>query len=373
MRVLHLLGAAEDTGGILSVIRGLHLAAAGARGEHVVWVNRAYQETRQPALAYRRSRHLLDESPNHFNLLWRALRSLGELKQLLRCEPFEVLHGHSRGALPLAVVVSALWRRPVLFTNHAYAHSHLGLYRWAACRRLMHTSVLTPNMARHYGFSLAAPRFSVISECCADRFFAAPLAGRSGPGKAPLRLVGLGNLVGWKNWHLLLEALGELTEAERARLEFHHWGPTPQDAASLAYAQRLQEHVRGRHLGKVVFFHGLSLRVEEPLQQADWFVLPSTNEPCSVALIEALALGVPALASASGGNGDIIQAGVTGLLFTPGSADDLRDQLRFILAGKAQPASPERTRESVRHRSASSVAAQYSRVYERLLAQDQPD
>ena len=49
-------------------------------------------------------------------------------------------------------------------------------------------------------------------------------------------------------------------------------------------------------------------QVADVVAAADWFVLPSTHEPCSVALIEALALGVPVIASASGGNVDIVQA-----------------------------------------------------------------
>ena len=43
---------------------------------------------------------------------------------------------------------------------------------------------------------------------------------------------------------------------------------------------------------------GSTNQVNEKLQAADLFITPSTNEPCSVALMEALALGQPALAVA---------------------------------------------------------------------------
>jgi glycosyltransferase involved in cell wall biosynthesis len=367
MKILHLLGAEEDTGGILSVIRALRAVTAERGCQHFVWVNRTYQETRQPALDYYYSRCLIAESPSHFKLLWSAAKALAELRGLCRRERFDVLHAHSRGALLVAVGVAALWRQPALFTNHAYAR-RLGLYRWAARRSRLYTSVLTPNMARHYGLSLAAPRLAVISECCADSLFTEPL---SAPGRWPapgaaVRLVGLGNIIRWKNWHLLLDALERLPEPERARLEFHHWGPTPNTPECLAYARELQQRARPTDGSRRCTFHGPSLAVAPLLREADWFVLPSTNEPCSVALIEALALGLPALASASGGNVDIIQAGATGLLFEPDNATDLAQKLRELLRGVPGLVSPAERRQSVRSRSASAVAEQFLKLYQQL-------
>jgi glycosyltransferase involved in cell wall biosynthesis len=372
MRILHLLGAEEDTGGILSVIRALRAVTAQRDCEHFVWANRAYQETRQPALAYCYSRYLVAESPSHLKLLWGAVRALGELKALCRRERFDVLHAHSRGALLVAVGVAALWRRPALFTNHAYAR-RLGLYRWAARRPRLYTSVLTPNMARHYGLSLAAPRLAVISECCAERFFTEPLsAPRLQPAAgAAVRLAGLGNIVRWKNWHLLLAALERLAGPERARLEFHHWGPTPNTPDCRAYARELQQRARQLDGQPRGVFHGPSLAVAPLLREADWFVLPSTNEPCSVALIEALALGVPAIASASGGNVDIIQPGATGLLFEPDNAADLAQKLRQVLNGVPGLVSPAERRQSVRSRSASAVAGQFLKLYQQVAPPSQ--
>jgi len=373
MRILHLLGAQEDTGGILSVIRALQGATAERGCQHFVWVNRAYRETRQPALAYFYSRGLVAESPSHLKLLWGAVRALGELRALCRRERFDVLHAHSRGALLVAVGVAALWRRRVLFTNHAYAR-RLGLYRWAARRPGLYTSVLTPNMARHYGLKLDAPRLAVISACCADRFFTAPLVSRCSAPRAgaTVRLVGLGNIIRWKNWHLLLEAIGRLDQSERQRLEFHHWGPTPPDADSLAYGRQLLQLADALNGQGRFAFHGPSLAVETVLDRADWFVLPSTNEPCSVALIEALALGVPGLASASGGNVDIIQPGATGLLFEPDSATDLAQKLRDILAGAPALATPAQCRQSVQHRRASVVAGQFLDLYGQIAQPEPP-
>jgi glycosyltransferase involved in cell wall biosynthesis len=230
----------------------------------------------------------------------------------------------------------------------------------------MITCVLTPNMARHYGINTSEPNVRIVSECCGDGYFDLPLALAPAPGGEPIRLVGLGSITAWKNWHLIIEALAKLPGVLQRRFEFHHWGPVQDDGPSREYDQRMRHLLRDSRLACRCEFHGLSLGVPEVLRTAHWFVLPSTNEPCSVALIEALATGLPALVSASGGNVDVVQDGRTGLLFTPDDAGSLAGRLSRIALGEVQLAAPAEIRESVRARSATAVAAQYLDVYRRI-------
>lgn len=365
MRVLHLLGAPEDTGGILTVLRNLSSLGAGTGLEHHVWVHRRFQETRQPPLRLHRRGFLLDETPNHATFLLRAVPAWVALIRLVRTLRPDVLHAHSRGALPVAMLWAGVYRRPILFTSHAYAR-RTGLYRRAAGLRHLRFSVLTPNMARHYGLRPGEDGVSVVSECCADAFFERPLVEPPRLDlKGPIRLVGLGNIVRWKNWHLLLRAISLLPPEQRARIRFDHWGPVPGDAACRRYREDLEHLARQAQPARITF-HGLTLEVEAPLREADWFVLPSTNEPCSVALIEALALGRPAIVSASGGNVDIVRHGRTGWHFEPEEPGDLSRVLRRLLEGEEPPVPPHAIRESVRQRSASAVAAQYRALYEEV-------
>ena len=111
---------------------------------------------------------------------------------------------------------------------------------------------------------------------------------------------------------------------------------------------------------------GSTNQVNEKLQAADLFIIPSTNEPCSVALMEALALGLPAIATRSGGNVDILQEEKTGLLFEPDSSSDLAEQITRVLKGTWQPFPADQIRESVRERSASQVTQEYRKIYEQL-------
>lgn len=364
-RILHLVGAAEDNGGILSTIRGLAEACDPALWEHVLWVRSSFLQTRKPQLTCRYSPNALDESQSHLRLLLAAWRSWPDLKRLLHAEPCAIVHAHSRGSLPLAAWLSRM-QVPILFTNHAYAN-RTGLYRTAASLRGLRTVLLTPNQARHYGIEPTPGRVDVVSECGANRFFTTPILPREPLHTRPLQLVGIGNIVAWKKWDLLLDAIHRLPERLRSRIQATIWGPVPADSASRQFSEELRAAVQQYGLQSSFRLAGPTAEVDRILGRADWFVLPSTNEPCSVALIEALASGVPALVSASGGNVDIVQDGVTGAHFTPDSADSLATRLEDILGGSLRITSPDQIRASVANRSATVVAERYSAIYRDML------
>jgi sugar transferase (PEP-CTERM/EpsH1 system associated) len=81
------------------------------------------------------------------------------------------------------------------------------------------------------------------------------------------------------------------------------------------------------HLRDRVTFLGNRSDVPEWLTAFDIFVLPSRFEGISVALLEAMALGLPAIASRVGGNGEVVDEGKTGLMFEAGDAAALTDAL----------------------------------------------
>lgn len=371
MKILHLLGDPADLGGILSVIRCLHEITHPAGDRHIALVRRGFQETRRPALEYRYSSHLQAESGNHPRLLLGAFPAVVELRRLLRQEPFDLIHAHTRGALPVAMLLASWFRQTVVCTHHTYAR-RTWLYRAAARLSRLHTVVLTPNMARHYGFDARPARVSIISACCAESFFQSPL--EPGPparrGPEPVRLLGVGNIVRWKKWHLLLDAMAALAPEERQALRFTHCGEAPRDADSTAYARSLQDRLRSDELESCAHFVGPVFDIPQRLRETDWFVIPSTNEPCSVALIEALALGKPALVSASGGNVDIVDPGRTGLLFDPDNSQDLARKLRQLLSPALSLAEPREIRRSVETRRASQVASLYQNLYRQLRSRN---
>ncbi|MBC8242785.1 MAG: glycosyltransferase family 4 protein [Verrucomicrobia bacterium] len=373
MRILHLVGQREDAGGILSVIRCLHQAGPAAGIDHTVWVHRDYKETRAPSLDYRRTGFIASDSPSHLSIFFTSALAFFSLRKLLRGEPFDVIHAHTRGGLVVALLAGLFLRRRVLFTNHSFAN-RTWLYRWAARRDWMTTVVLNPNMAAHYGLAVEPPRCSIIFSGSADRFLKEPVTANAWPSADPaakLRLVGMGTLVRWKCWHHPIAALAKLPAELKARVEFHLWGPEQGDADSQAFAAELRDAIEQHRLQETVLLRGVTNHVTDALRDGHFVIVASENEPCSVSLMEALALGIPALAARSGGNVDIVTDGKTGLLYDTGSIDGLRDRIAAILNGEFTSAPPAEIRESVRGWAASEMAAKYNQVYEQLAKPDE--
>jgi len=74
------------------------------------------------------------------------------------------------------------------------------------------------------------------------------------------------------------------------------------------------------------------------MQAFDVFVLPSKNEGISNTILEALASGLPVIATAVGGNVELVEDGVTGRLVAAGDAEDMAQALLGYLGGPAAAA-----------------------------------
>jgi glycosyltransferase involved in cell wall biosynthesis len=80
-------------------------------------------------------------------------------------------------------------------------------------------------------------------------------------------------------------------------------------------------HELGLH--GTVEFRGQTAAPEVALRQLDIFVLPSLSEACSNALLEAMATGLPVVATRVGGNTALVKDLITGLLVPPSNPDAL--------------------------------------------------
>lgn len=368
MKILHLVGQREDFGGILSVIRSLQHVSPVDQYQHSVWVHNDYAETRSPALDYRRGNFVISDSPSHLAIFLTSALAFFGLRRLAKREAFDVIHAHTRGGLVVALLIAWLMRRPVLFTNHTFAN-RTGFYRWVANRKRMTTVLLNPAMAAHYEMAIEEPHRWIVFSGCADRFLEVPLgssAWSSAEPEAKLRLVGMGSVVRWKGWHLPIQALAKLPPEWCGRVEFHLWGPEQKDADAQAFVKELKAFIVQNDLQQCVFLHGPTNKVVESLQSGHFVVVASENEPCSVSLMESLALGLPALAARSGGNVDIVKDEETGVLFENGSAEDLKDKLVAILSGGIALRPSAEIRESVRGWAASAMTEKYNRIYDHM-------
>jgi glycosyltransferase involved in cell wall biosynthesis len=115
--------------------------------------------------------------------------------------------------------------------------------------------------------------------------------------------------------------------AGRARLLIVGEGPARADLVTLSRSLRLEDKVH---------FTGPLEDVPAALCALDLFVLPSLNEGISNTILEAMATGLPVLATAVGGNSELVEDGVTGRLFAPGDAEALAGLMTRYLSDPGQ-------------------------------------
>lgn len=95
--------------------------------------------------------------------------------------------------------------------------------------------------------------------------------------------------------------------------------------------ERLEKAVKDAQLENNIFFPGLIANVKDALLDSDIFIFSSLYEGFSNALCEAMAHGVPVIASNIPGNNDVIDDGVNGRLFPPGDAEALANMCEHVM------------------------------------------
>jgi glycosyltransferase involved in cell wall biosynthesis len=126
-----------------------------------------------------------------------------------------------------------------------------------------------------------------------------------------------------KGHPVLLEAVAEVPDAV-----FVLAGDGPERQALETLAEQLGVTDRVRFLGH-------RTDIPQLLAAADVFALPSLYEGSSLAVLEAMAAGIPIVSSAIGGTDELIEQGRSGLLVPAGDAKALAAALRRVLADRA--------------------------------------
>ena len=175
-----------------------------------------------------------------------------------------------------------------------------------------------------------------------------------------------------KGIEVLLEALALLAQ-RGVPVRLRAVGPFETDA----YQATVQQ--KAAHLGLTARVHwtGPVEDIETELLKMDIFVLPSLfGEGLPMVLLEAMAVGMPIVASRIDGLEEVIRPGQEGLLVEPGSPHALAQAIEHLLAHpeEAIRLAPQARHRHQQHYSAQAMAAGVAQVYQQLLAnRSRPD
>jgi glycosyltransferase involved in cell wall biosynthesis len=98
----------------------------------------------------------------------------------------------------------------------------------------------------------------------------------------------------------------------------------------------LKELAGELNIDKKVKFYGRSNEILSLLRDVDAFVLPSHSEGISNALLEAMAMGVPAVVTDVGGNPDVVEDDLSGVIVAPKDVSSLADGMVRLATDKVK-------------------------------------
>jgi glycosyltransferase involved in cell wall biosynthesis len=298
--------------------------------------------------------------------LIRALGSVLGILRSSRAHGAQLVHANSLRAALLAVVARTLGGPPVL----AHVHDRLPpsrLNRFITRTLQRHCAALVA-ISRYTSEPFeapppAAPVYVAYNPLDLERFDPTRLSrddARRALGLTSRPVLGLvAQITPWKGQDHAVRLLGELRKKHPA-IRLLLVGEPKFTAATTrfdnpAYLRELHDLVRALGLGEAVTFLGERGDVPRIMRALDVLLVPSWEEPFGRAMIEAMAMETPVVATARGGPSEVIADGVTGRLVPPRELDQWVRAVDDLLVDEA-------ARQLMGSRTRRVVAARFGRA-----------
>ncbi len=323
-------------------------------------------------------RSLAEQSIPHVRLSCRTSGELNpklwlsvfpRLMKVIRDEKPEIIHAHTRVAQVLGRVAGILAGIPMVSTCHGLYPLHPGR-RYFSCwgNRVVAISKSVENLLLN-DYHLAVPNeVSLIPNGVETARFLKPVPEqqrddyrqRHGIWGDPI-IGSVARLSPVKGLDLLLKVLPSLVKKHpNLQLLLVGDGPEKEPLIRQAYALGMERHLI------------LSCAVSQtqlPLSLMTVFAAPSRQEGFGLAIVEAMAAGVPVVASDTGGPAEIIENGKTGLLIPVGDADALEQAIDSLLSdpGKASRIAQAGRQLACQKFDINRVTGQMEELYEKTI------
>ncbi len=297
------------------------------------------------------------------------------LRALVRSRGVQLIHAHNTGAAFYAGLAGLASRRPLVTTLHGSSYDmDRGFHRLTRLDALMSRRVVcVSNEAREVSRrqdKVPGRKLRIIyNGVDLERFPARPGQKRRvrrelglDP-EAPV-VISVGRLSAEKDCRTLFRALA-LAADEHPGLVLLMVGDGPR-------GKSYREAAREMGLGRRVRFLGNRRDVPRLLEAADIFALASLSEGVSIAILEAMAAGLPVVATAVGGTPEVVRHRLTGILVPPRRPGELARALARLAADPDRAGRMGRSgRELVERRfSLQAMVGAYAGLYREVLGDE---
>lgn len=145
---------------------------------------------------------------------------------------------------------------------------------------------------------------------------------------SPVQIATFANEGTRKGLIYLLKAVNSLIRRDCAIKLYIYAAEAPKNTAK---GKMISDYVENNGLRKHIYYVGLKENIDKYIQSHDIFVVPSLYEAFPRSVIEAMAAGVPVIATDTGGTRDVLIHKQTGLLVQPRNEHDLSQAIRELI------------------------------------------
>jgi len=315
---------------------------------------------------------ILDSTGKSFD--WKLI---GELLKLCRGFNVTLIHTHLFDSGLYACLAGIFSRLPIIITLHGEvdwkkkSNSIIDGIKRVSINLVSNRIVYVSQGLRQYYENLGfSKEKSVVIYNGIDLNYFTPVEGRKVGSQLGLSsynvLIGaVGHVKSWKGYEYMIEA-AEIVNKQFPEAQFLIAGAFDKRDR---YYQSVKEMVKERKLEKHILFLGYQNDIKEILTALNLFVLPSITEGFSLSLVEAMAMGVPVVATRSGGPEEIVIDGKTGFLVPPGKPKKMAEKILVLLENiELRREMGERGRELVSDKfSIKAMVENYEKLYDKVI------
>ena len=257
-----------------------------------------------------------------------SFRTFRLLKKILQVEKISLIHAHDYKSDFWALILGKLFRVPMITTVHLWTDDDFKerIYTWFDRRMLRffsHVVAVSKPLYEEVGqYGVHPENVTLIHNGIDSAFFSRSCQNISIQPKNVL--IGYaGRLAPMKNLPLLLKAVASLkAKGIKCLLEIVGEG---------SEKEKLMEFSQEMGIASDVTWTGYLCDLRPFYERIDIFVLPSLREGLPNVLLEAMAYEIPCIVSNVGGNSDVVENGVSGILVDPKHLTELVDGLTSLI------------------------------------------
>ncbi|MGB2963580.1 MAG: glycosyltransferase [Anaerolineales bacterium] len=319
--------------------------------------------------------------------LWKIIRKIMrsvtpkygyyEIYKLISRKKIDLVHTHYQTGLYGQVIAAGLARSKVVWSIHGFyklqrSDQFIGnlAFRLLGCQNIIFTGVskaaLEFTLTKNKFDKLPVKRYVIYNGIDLEYFYQSvnernKIRAQIPNIKADSILIGsMGRLVADKGYEVLIDSVFKNKES-LGNVKFIIGGDG-------CLRDALQKKVIAKNLEKLIQFLGFVNNVAEYMYAFDIYVQPSIKEGLGVTIIEALAAGLPVIASDTGGIPEVIENGKSGILVRPNDSDDLGRALVSLINDKNKRKELSKHSTEIAERfQIESTAHAYLQVYDELI------